>query len=76
MPVQVLGLSEPPQAGDELHHFGWNAFSSALKHEGHNMDGLARRYLLVPGLRSSNIHVFDTQPDPRTPILIKTIDAN
>ena len=30
--------------GDELHHFGWNACSSALKHEGHNMDGLARRY--------------------------------
>jgi selenium-binding protein 1 len=40
------------------------------------MDGLARRYLLVPGLRSSNIYVFDTGPDPRTPTLVKTIDAN
>ena len=39
------------------------------------MDGLARRYLLVPGLRSSNIHVYDTQPDPRTPQLVKTIDG-
>ena len=55
--------------------FGWNACSSALKHEGHDMDGLARRYLLVPGLRSSNIHVLDTQPDPRSPRLVKTIDS-
>ena len=39
------------------------------------MDGLARRYLLVPGLRSSNIYVLDTQPDPRKPALVKTIDA-
>ena len=51
--------------GHELHHFGWNACSSALKHEGHDMTGLARRYLLVPGIRSSAIHVLDTQPDPR-----------
>ena len=57
--------------GDELHHFGWNACSSALKHEGHDMgaDGLQRRYLLLPGLRSSNIHVYDTHPDPRNPTL-------
>jgi selenium-binding protein 1 len=27
----------------------------------------------VPGLRSSNIHVLDTQPDPRSPRLVKTI---
>ena len=37
--------------GAELHHFGWNACSSALMHEGHDTEGLARRYLLVPGLR-------------------------
>ena len=61
--------------GHELHHFGWNACSSALKHEGHDMTGLARRYLLVPGIRSSVIHVLDTQPDPRNPVLVKTIDA-
>jgi methanethiol oxidase len=72
---RVVGWTDVPSLGNELHHFGWNACSSALKHEGHNMDGLARRYLLVPGLRSSNIHVFDTQPDPRTPTLIKTISA-
>jgi len=69
---QVVGWTDVPGVGDELHHFGWNACSSALKHEGHGPDGLARRYLLVPGLRSSNIHVFDTAPTPG-PRLVKTI---
>ena len=72
---RVVGWTDLPGLGNELHHFGWNACSSALKHEGHNMDGLARRYLLVPGLRSSNIYVLDTGPDPRQPTLVKTIDA-
>ena len=72
----VVGWTEVPGLGDELHHFGWNACSSALKHEGHDMHGLARRYLLVPGLRSSNIYVFDTQPDPARPTLVKTISAD
>ena len=63
---QVVGWTDVP-GGGELHHFGWNACSSALKHEGHDMAGLARRYLLVPGLRSSDLHVLDTQPDPRSP---------
>ena len=72
---RVVGWTDVPGLGNELHHFGWNACSSALKHEGHNMDGLARRYLLVPGLRSSNIYVLDTGPDPRQPTLVKTIDG-
>jgi len=72
---RVVGWTDVPGLGDELHHFGWNACSSALKHEGHNMEGLARRYLLVPGLRSSNIHVLDTWPDPRQPTVVKTIDS-
>src|SRR5213082_3301250 len=42
---------------------------------GHDTDGLQRRYLLLPGLRSSNIHVYDTHPDPRQPTLAKTISA-
>jgi selenium-binding protein 1 len=73
----VVGWSDLPTTGDELHHFGWNACSSALMHEGHDMghDGLQRRYLLLPGLRSSRIHVYDTQPDPRAPRLHKTIEA-
>src|SRR5918998_1726901 len=73
---RVVGWSDVPGLGHELHHFGWNACSSALKHEGHDMDGLQRRYLLVPGLRSSQLHVFDTAPDPRAPTLVKTLDAD
>src|SRR6266536_2905362 len=47
---QVVGWAELPTAGNELHHFGWNACSSALCHEGHaHNGGLERRYLLVPG---------------------------
>ncbi|MGI8505837.1 MAG: selenium-binding protein SBP56-related protein [Solirubrobacteraceae bacterium] len=71
---RVVGWTEVG-VGAELHHFGWNACSSALKHDGHDMDGLARRYLLVPGIRSSKIYVMDTGPDPRQPAVVKTIDA-
>lgn len=71
----VVGWTDVPALGDELHHFGWNACSSALAHEGHDMAGLQRRYLLVPGIRSSNIYVLDVGPDPRSPSLVKTIDG-
>jgi selenium-binding protein 1 len=74
----IVGWAELPTVGDELHHFGWNACSSALQHEGHDMgeDGLQRRFLLLPGLRSSRIHVYDTRPDPRSPRLHRTIEAS
>jgi selenium-binding protein 1 len=73
----VVGWSELPTAGNELHHFGWNACSSALCHEGHDHhNGLERRYLLVPGIRSSNTYVLDTKPDPRNPVLKHTIEAS
>jgi selenium-binding protein 1 len=73
---QVVGWAELPTAGNELHHFGWNACSSALCHEGHAQNGgLERRYLLLPGLRSSNTYVLDTKPDPRQPQLVHTIEA-
>ena len=63
---QVVGWSELPTACNELHHFGWNACSSALCHQGHGDLGqpLERRYLIVPGIRSSRIYVLDTKPDP------------
>ncbi len=35
----VVGWSELPTAGNELHHFGWNACSSALCHHGHGGHG-------------------------------------
>jgi selenium-binding protein 1 len=72
---RIVGWADLPTLGDELHHFGWNACSSALAHEGHDTDRLQRRYLLLPGLRSSNVHVYDTHPDPASPTLVKTIDA-
>lgn len=71
---QVVGWSELPTAGNELHHFGWNACSSALCHEGH-AGHLERRYLVVPAIRSSAVYVFDTKQDPRHPTLAHTIDA-
>lgn len=80
----VVGWSELPTAGNELHHFGWNACSSALCHDGHggheghqgkHRQSLERRYLLLPGIRSSTIYVLDTKPDPRRPQLIHTIEA-
>src|SRR5713226_10047267 len=64
---QVVGWLDLPTAGNELHHFGWNACSSALCHEGHAHHGLERRYLLVPGLRSSRTYVLATKPAPRQP---------
>jgi selenium-binding protein 1 len=72
----VVGWAELPTAGNELHHFGWNACSSALCHEGHGHHELERRYLVVPGIRSSNTYVLDTKPDPRQPILTHTIEAS
>src|SRR3989441_8296648 len=73
---RVVGWVELPSAGNELHHFGWNACSSALCHEGHAHHGLERRYLIVPGLRSSRTYVLDTKPDPRQPQVVRTIEAD
>jgi selenium-binding protein 1 len=74
---QVVGWSELPTAGNELHHFGWNACSSALCHQGHgNGHGaLERRYLIVPGLRSSRTYVLDAKDDPRNPKVVHEITA-
>ncbi|MEU8075255.1 selenium-binding protein SBP56-related protein [Catellatospora citrea] len=71
---EVVGWAELPTAGNELHHFGWNACSSALCHGGH-AGHLERRYLIVPGLRSSRTYLLDTKPDPRAPTVVRTIEA-
>jgi methanethiol oxidase len=71
--AQIVGEVAMPNAGDELHHFGWNACSAALcPYAPH--PHVERRYLIVPGLRSSRIHVLDTKPDPRNPRLVKVIE--
>src|SRR6516162_2913519 len=53
---KIAGKLHLPNRWDELHHFGWNACSTALcPYAPH--PHLERRYLVVPGLRSSRIHI-------------------
>lgn len=58
-----------PNVGDELHHFGWNSCSSC-----HGQDGHERRFLVLPGISSSRIHIVDTA-DARQPKLHKVIEG-
>jgi methanethiol oxidase len=70
---QVVGNVAMTHTGDELHHFGWNACSSALcPYAPH--PHVERRYLVVPGLRSSRIYIIDTKPDPTQPKIVKVIE--
>jgi len=70
---QVVGRLDMPNVGDELHHFGWNACSSALCPWAPHPH-VERRYLLVPGLRSSRMHVIDVKDDPVNPRLVKVVE--
>jgi len=72
--AKLVGQVDMPHAGDELHHFGWNACSSCLSPYAPHPH-TARRYLIVPGIRSSRIHVIDTKPNPRKPKIVKVIEA-
>ncbi len=65
---QVVHRVPMPNVGDELHHFGWNACSSC-----HGEEHKERRFLVVPGQRSSRIHIIDTS-DERAPKLHKVIE--
>jgi methanethiol oxidase len=71
---KLVGQVDMPNVGDELHHFGWNACSACLcPYAPH--PHTERRYLVVPGIRSSRIHIIDTKPDPRKPKIVKVIEA-
>jgi selenium-binding protein 1 len=70
---QLVGRLDMPNVGDELHHFGWNACSSALCPWAPHPH-IQRRYLLVPGLRSSRIHVVDVGENPHEPKLTKVVE--
>jgi selenium-binding protein 1 len=70
---QLVNRLDLPYVGDELHHFGWNACSAALCPTMPHPH-LERRYLLVPGLRSSRMYSVDTKPDPRQPRIVKIIE--
>jgi len=70
---QALHVLPMPNKGDEFHHFGWNACSSALSPmAGHAH--LERRFLIIPGIRSSRIYVIDTKPDPTKARIHKIIE--
>jgi methanethiol oxidase len=70
-----IGRIDMTGIGDELHHFGWNACSSCLcPYSPHPQ--MQRRFLVVPGMRSSRIYILDTEPDPRQPRLAKVIEAD
>src|SRR3954466_7293300 len=66
---QVVHRLKMPKAGDELHHFGWNICSSC-----HGKPG-DRRYLIVPGLKSGDIHIIDAK-DPLNLKLHRTLHGN
>ena len=71
----IVNSLEMPNVGDELHHFGWNACSASLcPYAPH--PHLERRYLIVPTLRTSRIYVIDTKPDPFSPQVVKTVEAD
>jgi selenium-binding protein 1 len=70
---KVVSQINMPNPGDELHHFGWNACSSCLCPSSPHPH-MERRYLVVPGLRSSRIHILDTKPDPGNPSIVKVIE--
>ena len=57
---QVIHRTQIGEVGDELHHMGWNACSSC------NDDGsMQRKYLIIPGVRTTHFYIVDTATDPR-----------
>jgi len=66
---RIVHETPMPNVGDELHHFGWNRCSSAC----HGPD---RSHLVMPGFRSSRIHILDVSGDPRRPMIEKVIEPD
>ena len=64
---QIIHKTYMPNKGDELHHFGWQVCSSACH------TNLNRQYIVVPGFRSTNVHIIDVMTDPRHPEIVKVI---
>jgi len=65
---EIVERVQMPNKGDELHHFGWNACSSSC-----HIGGLERRHLVIPGQRSSRIHIVDTK-ERRDPEITEVIE--
>ncbi|MGN6699790.1 MAG: selenium-binding protein SBP56-related protein, partial [Thermomicrobiales bacterium] len=66
---QMTHRTPMPNTGDELHHYGWQVCSSACH------TNLKREHLVVPGFRSSNLHIVDVGTDPRTPTIVKVVEG-
>ena len=64
---RIVHETPMPNVGDELHHFGWNRCCSAC----HGPD---RSHLILPGFRSSRIHIVNVADDPRRPRIEKVIE--
>jgi selenium-binding protein 1 len=67
---QIIHRTPMPTVGDELHHYGWQVCSSACH------SNLSRQYMVVPGFRSSNVHIVDVGSDPRRPEIAKLISGD
>jgi hypothetical protein len=74
---QLVDRVEFPGSDNELHHFGWNACSACLCPQNPHPH-MERRYLVVPGIASSRIHILDTKPDGKAgrnvPKIVKVIE--
>ena len=66
---RIVHETPMPNVGDELHHYGWNRCSSAC----HGPD---RSHLIVPGFRSSRVHILNVADDPRKPTIEKVIEPD
>ncbi|HEX8918856.1 MAG TPA: selenium-binding protein SBP56-related protein [Chloroflexota bacterium] len=66
---QIIHRTSAPNVGDEFHHYGWQACSSA-----HSCNHISRDHLLVPGMHSSRIHIMNVSADPRKPEIARVIE--
>ena len=71
--VRFVGQVDFPRNDNELHHFGWNACSACLCPQNPHPH-MERRYLVVPGIGSSRIHILDTKAGHNRPEIVKVIE--
>lgn len=58
---RILQRVDMPNVDDELHHFGYS---------------LDQKRLIVPGLFSNRVHIFDVETNPRRPRLVAVSDLD
>jgi selenium-binding protein 1 len=66
---RIVHRTPMPGKDDELHHYGWQVCSSACH------TSLEREHLVVPGFRSSRIHIVNVS-EPRRPAIAKVIEGD